>query len=154
GCVNAATVPMAITDRRIRPHVLNGESGLQMPGSMTTLTRPATRARLTLTFPDLMPQSTSQNRPVLLVFLLSLVSLTGYALRTNIPAAQEYMMPELGLTPPDMGTISALGFQLAYALFQTPVGFLGDRFGTRRVLAVAILGWGVTTLATGLVPAS
>jgi sugar phosphate permease len=59
----------------------------------------------------------SNPRPVLLVLLLGLVSLTGYALRGNISVAQEYMAPALGLTMNDMGTITAWGFQLAYALF-------------------------------------
>jgi ACS family glucarate transporter-like MFS transporter len=86
-----------------------------------------------------------------LVWLLAFVSLVGYALRTNITIAQEFMAPALGLTMTQMGIISAWGFQLAYALFQLPGGFLGDRFGARAVLGVAIVGWGVASAATGLV---
>ncbi len=82
-----------------------------------------------------------------LVWLLAIVSLVGYALRTNITIAQEYMAPELGLTMADMGIISAWGFQLFYALFQVPGGFLGDRFGARRVIGWSIIGW---SLANGL----
>jgi len=93
-------------------------------------------------------------RPAVVVALLGLVSLVGYALRTNVSVAQEYMAPALGLTLADMGTISALGFQLAYALFQIPAGFLGDRFGSRIVLGFAILGWALSSFATGLVPAT
>ncbi len=96
---------------------------------------------------------TNSSRPVLLVGLLGLVSLVGYFLRTNISVAQEYMAPQLGLSFNDMGTVSAWGFQLAYALFQIPVGVLGDRFGSRMVLTVAIAGWGIASFATGLVPA-
>jgi ACS family glucarate transporter-like MFS transporter len=92
--------------------------------------------------------------PTLLVLLLALVSLVGYALRTNISIAQEYMAPELGLSFKQMGIISAWGFQLAYALFQIPTGFLGDRFGARIVLALAILGWAVTSFLTGVVSAT
>jgi ACS family glucarate transporter-like MFS transporter len=95
----------------------------------------------------------SKPHPTLLVVLLAFVSLVGYALRTNISIAQEYMAPELGLSFAQMGTISA-AFQLAYAVFQIPTGFLGDRFGARIVLAIAILGWAVTSLLTGIVPAS
>ncbi len=96
---------------------------------------------------------TNSSRPVLLVVLLALVSLVGYFLRTNIGVAQEFMAPQLGLSFNDMGVISAWGFQLAYALFQIPTGFLGDRYGSRIVLAVAILGWALASFATGLVPA-
>jgi ACS family glucarate transporter-like MFS transporter len=95
----------------------------------------------------------SKPHPTLLVVLLAFVSLVGYALRTNISIAQEYMAPELGLSFAQMGTISA-AFQLAYALFQIPTGFLGDRFGARIVLTIAILGWAATSLLTGIVPAS
>ena len=44
--------------------------------------------------------------PALLVVLLAFVSLVGYALRTNISVAQEYMAPELGLSFAAMGRIS------------------------------------------------
>ncbi len=94
----------------------------------------------------------STKHPVRLVVLLALVSLVSYALRTNISIAQEYLAPELGLSMKDMGTISAWGFQLAYALFQVPAGFLGDRFGARLVLGLALLGWAVASFASGLLP--
>lgn len=90
-------------------------------------------------------------RPLRLVLLLALVSLVSYGLRTNISVAQEYLAPELGLTMADMGTISAWGFQLAYALFQVPAGFLGDRFGARLVLGLSMIGWGLASLGSGLV---
>lgn len=96
----------------------------------------------------------SAPRPAVVVALLALVSLVGYALRTNVSVAQEYMAPALGLSLANMGTISALGFQLAYAVFQIPAGFLGDRFGSRTILGLAVLGWAVSSFASGLVPAT
>jgi ACS family glucarate transporter-like MFS transporter len=88
-----------------------------------------------------------------LVALLSLVSLVGYALRSNINIAQEQMAPDLGLTMKDMGAVTGIGFLLSYAIFQIPAGFLGDRFGARLVLGLAVAGWAVASLASGLVPA-
>lgn len=93
-------------------------------------------------------------RTGLLIVLLSLVSLVGYALRSNITIAQEIMAPELGLTMADMGTISAWGFQLAYALFQLPAGILGDRLGARLILGLAVAGWAIASFASGLVGAA
>jgi ACS family glucarate transporter-like MFS transporter len=93
------------------------------------------------------------NRPALLVALLALLSLVGYALRSNITIAQEFMAPELGLSMADMGVVTGLGFQLAYAVFQIPAGFLGDRFGARLVLGLAVVGWALTSFASGLVGA-
>lgn len=87
--------------------------------------------------------------PRRIVWLMALVSLVGYALRTNITIAQEYMAPALGLSMAQMGFISAWGFQLSYALFQLPGGFLGDRYGARLVLGLAIAGWAVASLAAG-----
>jgi ACS family glucarate transporter-like MFS transporter len=85
------------------------------------------------------------------VWLLALLGLVAYALRTNIAIAQEYMAPELGLTMAQMGVISAWGFQLAYTLGQVPGGAMGDRYGARLVLALAALGWAVASLASGAV---
>ncbi|MHB1329494.1 MAG: MFS transporter [Gemmatimonadales bacterium] len=86
----------------------------------------------------------------LLVGMLALLSLIGYALRSNITVAQELMAPDLGLSMGDMGLITGLGFQLAYALFQVPAGVLGDRFGARPILGISMIGMGVASLASGL----
>jgi MFS family permease len=40
-------------------------------------------------------------------------------------------------------------FWLAYALFEIPVGWWGDRFGSRRTLARIVLGWSVFTALSG-----
>ena len=93
--------------------------------------------------------SSSSSRRV--VWLLALMGLVAYALRTNIAIAQEFMAPELGLTMAQMGVISAWGFQLAYTLGQVPGGAMGDRYGARLVLALAALGWAVASLASGAV---
>jgi len=42
-------------------------------------------------------------------------------------------------------------FNLAYALFEVPTGWLGDRFGPRRVLLRIVLWWSLFTGLTGLV---
>ncbi len=86
----------------------------------------------------------------LLVGMLALLSLIGYLLRTDITIAQELMAPALGLSMADMGLITGLGFQLAYALFQVPAGILGDRFGARPILGIALIGMGIASLASGL----
>jgi len=85
------------------------------------------------------------------IWLLALVSLVGYALRSNIAIAQEFMAPDLGLSMTQMGVISAWGFQLAYALFQIPGGFLGDRYGARLILGLAVIGWSIASFGSGAV---
>jgi MFS family permease len=41
-------------------------------------------------------------------------------------------------------------FGLAYALFEIPMGLLGDRLGVRRVLTQIVLAWSVCTALTGV----
>ena len=43
-------------------------------------------------------------------------------------------------------------FLLGYALFQTPGGWLVDRFGPRRVLTVGVVWWGIFTALTASLP--
>ena len=42
-------------------------------------------------------------------------------------------------------------FTLAYALFEIPTGWLGDRFGPRKTLVRVVLWWSFFTAATGWV---
>src|SRR5262247_3229085 len=96
----------------------------------------------------------SSQRSWLLVLLLSLVSFMAYFLRTSITVAQEQMVPELGLSFGQMGVITGIGFQLAYALGQIPAGIAGDWYGARRVLGWALVMFAVATFATGIVPSA
>ena len=78
-------------------------------------------------------------------------SLCCYLLRMNISVAQAFMVPELGLSDIQIGEVFS-AFMLGYALFQIPAGVWGDRKGPRFVLTIAAIGWGLTTLWTGLIP--
>jgi ACS family glucarate transporter-like MFS transporter len=81
--------------------------------------------------------------------LLTLISVITYVDRVNISVAARQMMPALGLTQVQMGTVFS-AFVLGYALFQVPGGWLGDRWGSRRVLAAAVLWWSLFTALTAL----
>lgn len=56
---------------------------------------------------------------------------------------------ELALNKNDVGNIMS-AFFYAYALGQTPAGYLADRFGPRRMLAVYVCCWSLFTALTGL----
>ncbi len=86
-----------------------------------------------------------------LLVLLVCLSFVSYLLRTNISVASEMMMPDLGLSKIQMGQIFS-SFLIGYALFQSPAGAIGDIIGPRLTLGIAFLLWGLTTVATGLVP--
>ncbi len=79
--------------------------------------------------------------------LLFLISVVTYIDRVNISVAGKEMMPALGLSNVQMGTVFS-AFVLGYALFQIPGGWLGDWWGPRRVLTLALLWWSLFTILT------
>ena len=78
--------------------------------------------------------------------LLLVVTLT-FIDRFNMNVAGKYIQQEYGLTNVQIGSLLS-AFVLGYALFQAPGGWLGDRFGARRVLTLAILWWSAFTAFT------
>jgi ACS family glucarate transporter-like MFS transporter len=95
--------------------------------------------------------SSSQHFRWIIVGMLFGLSFASYVERVNISVAAELMMPSLALSKSDMSLIFN-GFLIGYALFQVPLGWLGDRFGARLVLGSSAIAWGVLTLATGFLP--
>lgn len=83
----------------------------------------------------------------LIVAALFAVYVLMFIDRVNISVAAKYIMAEYKLTSVQMGGVFSM-FVLGYALFQIPGGWLGDRFGPRRVLAAAILWWSAFTAVT------
>ncbi len=82
--------------------------------------------------------------------LLAATATTSYLCRVNVSVAGALMMREFGLSEAAMGTVFS-AFLAGYALCQIPGGMLADRFGARRVLAVAALGWVVSIAAMSAV---
>jgi len=79
-----------------------------------------------------------------------LLSVLLYVDRICISAAKEPVVRDLGLSDREMGWVLS-AFALGYALFQTPAGWLADRFGPRRILAAVVVFW---SLFTGLTAAA
>ena len=85
--------------------------------------------------------------------LFSLMYLISYLDRGIISVVQPEIREQFGLSLSDMGVVLA-AFTWAYALGQVPAGWLGDRFGPRKVLT-ALLAWTsaaamMTGAATGI----
>src|SRR5271169_341335 len=86
------------------------------------------------------------------LFLLCLMYLITYLDRVSLANTAPMISKEYGFSRVTMGIIFS-AFIWAYALFQVPGGWLGDRFGPRKILtaievyrmAIAVL----TTTATG-----
>ncbi len=83
-----------------------------------------------------------------ILFLISLMYLIAYMDRSNISVAQPEIAKQFGLSKTAMGLVLA-AFTWAYALGQIPAGWLGDRFGPRKVLAVIMSWWALAAAMTG-----
>jgi ACS family glucarate transporter-like MFS transporter len=95
-----------------------------------------------------MNQSTpSRTRLVVLFFAITLAIIT-YVDRVCISQAAPSIQLELKLTKIQMGYAFA-AFGWAYALFEIPGGWLGDRIGPRKVLMRVVSMWSLFTIATG-----
>ena len=70
-----------------------------------------------------------------------------YLDRVCISVTAPDIMRELSLTKVQMGFIFS-SFTLAYALFEVPTGWWGDRVGPRRVVTRIVIWWSVFTAAT------
>jgi ACS family glucarate transporter-like MFS transporter len=78
------------------------------------------------------------------------LSMITYIDRVCIKQVGGDIQRELGLTEQQFAwAFSAFG--LAYALFEVPSGWLGDKFGPRLVLGRIVLWWSVFTALTGLI---
>src|SRR5438874_518699 len=75
------------------------------------------------------------------------VYLITYMDRVAISAAVPSIQKQFGFSLVAMGWILG-AFQWAYAIFQIPGGWLGDRFGPRRALTAIVVWWSVFTVAT------
>jgi sugar phosphate permease len=72
-----------------------------------------------------------------------------YIDRVVISSAVPSIQKEFGFSIVTMGWILS-SFQWAYALFQIPGGWLGDRIGPRRALTLIVTWWSLFTCATVL----
>ena len=98
-----------------------------------------------------MPPTTSaaptRTRNWVIVFAVTLAVIT-YVDRVCISKSAEFIMRDLNLSKIQMGyAFTAFGW--AYALFEIPGGWLGDKIGPRRVLMRVVMMWSVFTIATG-----
>jgi sugar phosphate permease len=83
----------------------------------------------------------------LVLVLLCLMYLVTYIDRACISVVAPVISKEFGFSKLQMGLIFS-AFAWAYSLGQIPGGWLGDRFGPRRVLPSMVLFWSAMTMAT------
>jgi ACS family glucarate transporter-like MFS transporter len=97
--------------------------------------------------PDELRRTNVRYGVIALIFVISCIN---YADRATFSIAGSGAGKELGLSPEAIGIIlSAFGW--AYAGAQIPGGALLDRFGTKRIYALAIALWSLFTFLQGFV---
>jgi ACS family glucarate transporter-like MFS transporter len=79
------------------------------------------------------------------------ISAIAYLDRVNMSIAGSIIQKEFGLDNIQLGWIFS-SFVLGYALFQAPGGRLADRFGPRKIVAIATAWWAVFTVLITVVP--
>jgi ACS family glucarate transporter-like MFS transporter len=77
-----------------------------------------------------------------------ILAMVQYIDRICIAQAESAITADLGLSNKQWGMVLS-AFGLAYALFEIPTGWLGDKIGARRVLVGVVLWWSFFTAATG-----
>ena len=87
-------------------------------------------------------------RYVVLLLTVAAYMIT-YLDRVLLSAAVPSIQKELGFSLVTMGWVLG-AYQIAYAVFQIPGGWLGDRFGARWSLAGVVVWWSVFTAVTAL----
>jgi MFS transporter, ACS family, glucarate transporter len=92
-----------------------------------------------------MKPSRTRYRVVVLAIGLAVLS---YVQRVAISGAAVPISRDLHLSKQEMGLVFG-AFGLAYALFEIPMGLLGDRLGVRRALTQIVLAWSTFTALTG-----
>jgi ACS family glucarate transporter-like MFS transporter len=92
------------------------------------------------------------NVRVRLVGMLFVISAIAFLDRTNISVAGVQMRQEYAIDQIRLGWIFS-AFLIGYAAFQVPAGWLAARIGPRRLLTLALVWWGVFSVATAWVPA-
>ncbi len=89
----------------------------------------------------------SRTRYWLIGFAITL-AIVQYIDRVCISQAMPEIARDLKLSDSQKGSIFA-AFGLAYALFEIPTGWMGDKWGARKVLVRVVLWWSFFTAATG-----
>ncbi len=89
----------------------------------------------------------TRTRYWVIVFAITLAFIQ-YVDRVCISQAAPFITQDLGLTAAQMGYVFS-AFTFAYALFEIPTGWLGDKIGPRKILLRVVLWWSFFTAATG-----
>jgi sugar phosphate permease len=87
--------------------------------------------------------------PGIVLFMLCLMYFITYIDRVNIGTAASAIKDEFHLSNTQLGLVFS-AFAYPYLLLQIAGGWLGDRFGSRKMLFASGLIWALATILTGM----
>lgn len=97
------------------------------------------------------PPTARRTRVRWVMIWLAFAGLTiAYVDRANLAVALPYMTEDLHIDPALSGLLLG-AFFWTYSLFQIPMGWLVDRFGSRMIYAAAVAWWSLLTVAMAAV---
>ena len=82
------------------------------------------------------------------VMMALALAILAYVQRVAIGQAAGPISADLGLSKSEMGLVFG-AFGLSYALFEIPMGLVGDRYGVKKILTRLVLVWSFFTALTG-----
>src|SRR5437763_7495308 len=98
------------------------------------------------------PPATATDQPTgvryRVLFLVCVLAMITYMDRAMYGSAKDDLMASVGRPVSDFFYILT-AFQLAYAVFEIPTGWLGDRYGPRSTLLRIVLWWSIFIALTG-----
>jgi MFS family permease len=83
------------------------------------------------------------------VLLLAAVLFLNYVDRGALPTAAHLIQADLHLTISQLGVLMS-AFFWTYTAIQIPVGWLAERYGAHRVLAIGLAIWALATMLVGV----
>jgi predicted MFS family arabinose efflux permease len=95
------------------------------------------------------PLLSSRNKLWLVAVLLA-VSTLNFADRAVLAVLAEPIKQDLKLTDSEVGMLQGLGFAILYSLLGLPLGWLAERVSRKRLIAVCVAVWSLTSAACGL----
>ena len=99
------------------------------------------------------PQTASELTPLArwwIVSLLAAALFINYVDRGAVPTAAHLIQEELGLSKSQLGVLFS-AFFWTYAVLQIPIGWVAERYGAQRVLAIGLALWACATMLVGFV---
>ncbi|MGX9132961.1 MFS transporter [Rummeliibacillus sp. JY-2-4R] len=95
-----------------------------------------------------MKETVLKNKGNIILAALFCAWVVSFIDRTAISIALVDIGADMSFTESQLGVILS-SFFMGYALMQIPGGFLADKFGSKKVIVIAILGWSIFTALTG-----